>query len=378
MLKIKVVSDYDGFRKRRDAWEELLSRSGADNVFLTYEWVDACIRHFYKDQRLLILYVFEGDRPVGIAPLVIRKYGYFGLPVKAVSFIGTIISDRMDFILDGNKKEIMASILEYLMGINPEWDFIDFQEMAEHTGNAETIKAWLKDRKVLKIIGPPVKSFFIHFNGNKDSSCRKFSRNLRAGLNKIKNRGSGSDARFERYINKDMGQDGLFYTMNTIEDLSWKGEKRLGIFSKENTRDFHREIFDTFSKKRWLDISVLSLNEKPIAYAYSYIYGKRSYVYNIAFDKRYSDLSPGTALTWWILKDSLDRGLSEFDFIRGGDSWKNRFTQDFKTHNRVRIFKRNPYCRFLYFLQARVMPYMKSKKSLYKTWMKIKEKMEWE
>lgn len=378
MLRIAEVSNYDEFTKRRDAWEDLLSRSGIDNIFLTYEWVDACIRYFCKGQRLLILNVFKGDRLVGIAPLMIRRYKYFGLPVRAVFFIGTIISDRMDFILGGHKEESIALIMDYLIDMKSDWDFIDLQEIAEHTASREIIEAWLKGRKLLNIIGPSTKSFFIEFNENKDYFYETFSKGFNAGLKKIKKKDPDSNAEFKRYINKDIETEKLFSVLTEIERHSWKAERQSGIFSKEDSTNFHREIFDIFSKKRWLYLSILSLDEKPIAYVYNYLYGKRSYNYSIAFDKRYSKLSPGTILMLWTLKDSLMRDLSEFDFARGEGSWKKMLTQDFKVHNRVRIFKDTLYCRFLYCLQSRIMPYMKGKKNLHGAWMKIKDKMGWQ
>ena len=379
MLKIVEVSCYDEFTKRRDAWEDLLSRSGMDNIFLTYEWVDACIRYFCKGQRLLILNVFKGDRLVGIAPLMIRRYKYFGLPVRAVFFIGTIISDRVDFILDGNnKEESLTLIMDYLMDMKSDWDFIDFQEMAEYTGNAKIIETWLKNKKILNIVGPSTKSFFIEFNENKDYFYETFSKGFNAGLKKIKKKDPDSNAEFKRYINKDIETEKLFSVLTEIERHSWKAERQSGIFSKENSTNFHREIFDIFSKKRWLDLSILSLDEEPIAYVYNYLYGKRSYNYSIAFNKGYSNLSPGTALMWWALRDSLARDILEFDFTRGEGSWKQGLTQDFKVHNRIRVFRNGLYGRFLYCLQSRIIPYMKSKKNQHGAWMKIKEKMGWQ
>lgn len=377
MLRLTCVSHYDEFTRYKDAWEDLLSRSAIDNVFLTYEWVDACIRHFYKDEILLILNVFNGDRLVAIAPLIIRRYRYFGLPVRVVSFIGTMISDRMDFILDSNKKEGISLIMDYLMDMKSDWDFVDFQEMAEYTGNAQIMKAQLKDKRVLNIIGPSTKSFFIGFNGNSRPFYRRFSKKFNKRLKEMNRSNSAYNVRFKRYINKDIETKRIFSDLKAIEGSSWKGKKGLGIFSKADTRNFHREIIDTFSKKKWLDLSVLSFEERPIAYVYNYLYGKRSYNYSIAFDKKYLRVSPGSMLMLWVLRDSISRDVLEFDFARGEGLWKQRLTQDFKAHNRIRIFKNNIYSRFLYYLQSRVMPYMKSKKTLHEAWFRIKEKMGW-
>src|SRR3989338_1398324 len=103
MLKISRISNYNEFKIYSERWQDILSRSKISNVFLTYDWIGACIKHFHEHDRLLILNVFDNERLVGIAPLMIKKYKWFGLPVKTVFFIGTSISDRMDFILDGNK-----------------------------------------------------------------------------------------------------------------------------------------------------------------------------------------------------------------------------------------------------------------------------------
>ena len=379
MLRIAEVSHYDEFTKCRDAWGDLLSRSRIDNIFLTYEWIDACIRYFCKGQRLLMLNVFNGNRLVGIAPLMIRRYKYFGLPVRAISFIGTIISDRMDFILDGNnKEESLTLIMDYLMDMKSDWDFIDFQEMAEYTGNAKIIEAWLKNKKILNIDGPSTKSFFIEFNGNKNSFHQRFSKKFNTQLKKTKSKSIDSNIEFKRYINRDIKAEEIFSNLNLIEGSSWKAERQSGIFSKEDTMNFHREIFNTFSKKRWLDLSILSLDKKPIAYVYNYLYGKRSYGYSMAFNKEYSKLSPGTVLTCWVLRDSLARDILEYDFSRGEGLYKQGLTQDFKVHNRIRVFRNGLYGRFLYCLQSRVMPYMKDKKNLHGAWMKIKEKIKWQ
>ena len=139
-MKIEEVSDYKRFQDYKAEWEGLLSRSDVDNIFLTHDWIDSCIKHFYRNDRLLILNVSNGGRLVGIAPLVIRRDRYFGLPVKTISFIGTSISDRMDFILDGDKEEIIALIFDYLLSMKEDWDIIDLQEFPEYTGNIKAVE----------------------------------------------------------------------------------------------------------------------------------------------------------------------------------------------------------------------------------------------
>lgn len=377
MPSIIRVSDYSGFKNYKDRWEELLSRSHADNIFLTYEWIDACIRHFCSKEKLLVLNIYNGDRLAGIAPLMIRRHKYFGLPVRSVCFIGTGISDRMDFILYQDKEEIVTVAMDYLMGIKSEWDFINLEEMPEKSGTFEAIRKYLIQKRVTSFFGPKKKSFYIVTGKDKGALSSDFSKKFSRKFKKVANKYGDLKLGFERHIGIGMPQDSIFPELEAIENRSWKGDERSGIFSRPDSAGFHKDILNKFSKSGFLDLSLLILDSRPIAYMYNYIYSKRSYNYSIAHDKRYCTISPGTLLMLWTISDSQSRGIEEFDFTRGEDDWKTRFTSDFRMHERARVFKDSLYSRVLYFLQARIMPYMKNKKLLYNLWMNLKRRLGW-
>lgn len=377
MLKITRISDYSGFKDCKCMWDDLLSRSHADNIFLTHEWIDACIRHFFSNEKLLILNVRDEDRLTGIAPLMIKRHRYFGLPVRSVCFIGTGISDRMDLIAEGERNETVSMVMEYLMAIKSEWDFIDMEEVPDQAGTVQAIERYAAENRVMNISGPPKRSFYIAMDSAKEI-CREFSKKFHRKFKKVNNKWHGLDLGFERHTGNGRAEGGVFSELNAIEARSWKGEGHSGIFSRSDSLDFHREIFSKFSKDGRIDLSILNLDSMPIAYIYNYLYGKRSYNYSIAYDKRYSRLSPGTLLMLWTLADSPSRGIVEFDFARGEGDWKARFTRDFRLHNRARAFKDTAYSRFLYYLQSGIMPCMKRKKYIYNLWMRLKGWLGWD
>lgn len=377
MLSIVRISDYHEFRNYKERWDDLLSRSDTDNIFLTYDWIDACIRHFFNKEVLLILNIFYEDRLIGIAPLMIKRGRYLGLPVRTLCFIGTGISDRMDFIVEGNKGEAAVSIMDYLMSIKSEWDFINMEEMLDGTDTIRAIESYIAERSITNIFGPSKKAFFIAMDRAKGKISQRFSKKFHTKLKKINNKWQGLNLTFERYAGSGTSGEKLFSVFHDIENKSWKGDRQSGIFSKPVSSNFHREILSKFSKDGCLDLSVLNLNERPIAYIYNYLYGKRSYNYSIAYDKKHFNISPGTLLMLWALSDSSARDIVEFDFARGEGEWKARFARDFRLHNRVRIFKKAPYSRLLYYLQSRFMPYMRRKRYIYNLWMKLKGWLGW-
>ena len=377
MLKI-VKINHNELENYKDAWQELLLKSKIDNIFLTHDWISLCIRHFFMPQDLLILTVFSGDTLVGIAPLMIKKYKYFGLPVKSVCFIGTTISDRMDFILHGNKEEIIELIMGYLMKIKNKWDFVDLEELSSQTGTVKAVETYLAGNHIINMLGPSKKSFYITMDNAEGDISREFLKKFHRKLRKVNNRYPGLNLSFKRYAGDEVLEDNVFSEVSALENRSWKGDERSGIFSKFSSTGFHREVFSKFSENGLIDLSVLNLDARPIAYIYNYLYGKRAYCYNIAYDKKYANLSPGTLLILWTLHDSSLRDIVEFDFARGEGDWKSRFTKDFRLHDRIRIFKNTAYSRFLYYLQSKVMPYMRKRKSIYNLWMKLKGWLKWE
>ncbi|MBU1852903.1 MAG: GNAT family N-acetyltransferase [Candidatus Omnitrophica bacterium] len=374
MLNINRISDYEEFRDCKAMWDDLFVRSGTDNIFLTFEWIDAYIRHFLKKKGLFILKILDDKRLIGIAPLMIRRYGCFGLPVRVMSFIGTLTSDRMDFIMEGDRKKGIDLVLDYMMDTETKWDIVDLQEITDSTQSTDIINTWLNDRKQKNILGPPKRNFFIDFSGKNGLSCsERFSRRFREKYRRVNNKETGLNLEFENYRNGKIGVERLFSDICMIEGYSWKGRQRKGIFSKPDSKAFHREIFDRFSKKGWIDISIMKSNGTPIAYKYDYFYSQKLYDYNHSFSETSSHLSPGTMLFLWALKGYAEEGILEFDFLRGEEEWKGMLANNFRVHDRIRIFRNTFYSRCLYCLYAKLIPYLKSKKAIRSVWMKIRE-----
>jgi CelD/BcsL family acetyltransferase involved in cellulose biosynthesis len=355
---IKTITSYEEFRAHKDAWEDLCSRSGAKNIFVTYDWIDAYIKHIKKNEKLLIMNILKGDRLEAIAPLMIKKDNYLGLPSRVVSFLGRPVSDRMDFIANGHKEEAVKFILDHLVSIKSDWDIIELREIAEDTGTMKIIERWMRANGFSGINGPSARSFFIRFGKDKEKIVRVFSEKFKRKIGKLNSKAVRSKLDFRNYTDSDARK--MFNDMEAIEKQSWKGIGRTGIFSKGDTRNFHRELSDRFSgKDKGIDVSILSFDKNPIAYIYSYYYEKRLHVYSVAFDKRYSRLSPGSMLMFWRLANASDIDFSELDLLRGDEAWKSEIAQSFRTHNSVKIFKKSAYPMFLYNLQARVVPCVK-------------------
>lgn len=364
-LAIQEISTLDGFKDIEKEWNTLLEKSKLNNFFLTFEWLSTWWKYFPMNSKLFILKVMYKDQLIGIAPLIIRQERLRGLAVNTVLFMGTKISDRMDFILTRYKKESLLAVLKYLIKNSSRWDYMDLQQISKGTGNFYVLQECIKELRLPAIFGPEFKVFYASLRGNRKDFMKTLSKNTRKQLRKAENRANKiqSPFTFKRFINKaDTAPctEDLLSEMERIEDISWQGQSRLGIFSETNSRLFHHEIIKSYIKKGLIDISVLAANGKNIAYTYNYYYGNRIYSYNLAYDSQYRRLSPGIVLMTYNLKDSFNYKIDEFDFLRGEEQWKRSLTSNYEIHARTKIFNNRAYSRFLYMSM--------------RTWMGLKER----
>ncbi|MFI4875156.1 MAG: GNAT family N-acetyltransferase, partial [Blastopirellula sp. JB062] len=71
MLRVVEINDIEALTTIRANWRKLWLETPHASFFQTLEWLRIYWRHFGRRQRLRVLTVLEGDRMIGIVPLVI-------------------------------------------------------------------------------------------------------------------------------------------------------------------------------------------------------------------------------------------------------------------------------------------------------------------
>ena len=97
-MRIETIRDAAVFDLMREEWNELLSDSRSESVFLTWEWLHTWWNHLAGDDRLALLTVRSESELIAIAPFKTSGSGSFGL--SRLSFLGTgrVGSDYLDII----------------------------------------------------------------------------------------------------------------------------------------------------------------------------------------------------------------------------------------------------------------------------------------
>jgi CelD/BcsL family acetyltransferase involved in cellulose biosynthesis len=71
-----------------------------------------------------------------------------------------------------------------------------------------------------------------------------------------------------------------------------------------------------------LRLGVLELDGQPLAEIMCFDYNGCIYLYNSGYDPQYTALSAGLLSKVLAIKDSIEKGKSRFDFLKGAETYK--------------------------------------------------------
>lgn len=101
-----------------------------------------------------------------------------------------------------------------------------------------------------------------------------------------------------------------------------------GLFRTPALCRFHRQAARALAARGAARVYVLRQRQQPIAALYGLEAGGRFLYFQSGFDPAFTRLSPGTVLLSLVIEDCIRRGLKEFDFLRGEEMYKSRWTAE--------------------------------------------------
>jgi CelD/BcsL family acetyltransferase involved in cellulose biosynthesis len=312
------INDYSDFISLEERWNEVLQRCN-HTIFSTWEWLSTWWKHFGNNKKLVLLLAEENDKIIGIAPLMYSVHAMFGLRRGKIEFIGTPHSDYNNFIITGKNEECMKLFIDYLYNFPEKWDCIDLIDIPE---NAECLPFLTKISKNLKLIHKcpysPLPESYETFLKSLSSNKRKYIKN---GIRRLE---KTFQVELVDYSRAQSCAEGMHYLFE-LHQKRWKSVGFSGAFSDPKGRNFNLDIAKSFSQKNWLSLYILKLSGKPAAADYGFKYQSKYYAYLPGFDPKYSRYSVGNMLRAYMINKFIQEGLTEFDFMRGAEAYKDRW-----------------------------------------------------
>jgi CelD/BcsL family acetyltransferase involved in cellulose biosynthesis len=331
--------NFEQFLNYKAEWDDALQRSGDNHIFLTWEWLSTWWKHFGNERIFRLITVCDGEKLIAAAPLMSSKYKLAGLKLTKMELVGTPAADYQTFLLADKKAECASLMLDYASGKGSRWDCIEFEDVPEDSETLKTLDACspqkLKfEERNLNIC--PYITLPTRFEDYLQGLGSNFRRNLRRWEKKTK-----SDFKLDFHIHKDLNTlDKAMRKFFYLHQIKWQSENRAGVFANQKFREFHLSVARSFAEKGWLNLCFLTLNDEPVSAIYAFKYRNKMFNYLTGFDPKYSEYRVGHLLFLYSIKDSIEKGLSEFDFMRGDESYKQQWNTLIRNNLEVRTVKR--------------------------------------
>ncbi len=326
-LTVQTVTEAAGLAGLTDEWRFLAEVCPFATVFQSYEWNAAWWRHYGRrpGRRLHLLCFREAaqGRLVGLAPLMTSFW--YGTPLRRLSFLGTGASDYLDIIAAPGYETAVITAFYAALGQGSGWQIADLQQL-RHGG---LLRAYPPTEDgaltIFETDGEPCP--YLVLPEDWDALTRQFGKKTRANI-----------GYYDRGLRKIYEVDVVAVTqpeelddeMARLFDLHqrrWNQRWLPGVFGSKGVQNFHRDAARSLLESGMLRLFCLRLDGVTQASLYCFAFGDRVCYYQGGFEPTLAKWSLGTVLTSHALQSAIGEGRAVFDFLRGDEPYKAKWTR---------------------------------------------------
>jgi CelD/BcsL family acetyltransferase involved in cellulose biosynthesis len=304
------------FAQLEAEWNALLQASGADSLFLTWDWLHTWWTHLRGSRQLYLLTVRSGAELVALAPLALAPVRLRRLvPLRNLEFLGagTVGSDYLDLIA------------------RPGWEDAALEAISDHVAQKRLMirlserldpHGWTwreASRDVCPFIRLEGQTWESYLSTLGSAHRYNFQRRL-------KNLYRRHDVELRRVTSEDERGPALARLVQ-LHQARWDPRGGSEAFAP-GLVSFHEEFTRRALARGWLRLSELRLDGRPVAALYGIRYGRTFSFYQSGFDPAFAKESVGLVLMGVTIRSAIEEGASEYDLLHGDESYKSQWARE--------------------------------------------------
>lgn len=342
-LTVELISSEEGLPALENDWNRLSACSESPNVFVSYTWFRVWVRQLIADGnrgRLepYVLLIRQEEVVVGIVPLVRRTFSRFGLRMRKLEF-ATYHSDYNEFVVGQDVRALTEAAFDYLFRAARDWDLIDLAELRANDGQAAFLEAAATKAGLPYRLFPSAEGcLYMAIEAPwAETQKKKHLRFARRAFQRLEER--AAEGFRLRVVEQPHLETDLLQRMIAVEAQKRVDSQLSAPFIGAYPGAF-QSLVNTLGPQDLLAIVVVEKDDELIAYRMLYRCGTKLWDYQTAYHHGYSEISPGTLLLCASIDYGFQRGYNEFDFLRGMDDYKQRWTKEFRRNEHMILWNR--------------------------------------
>ena len=326
-MNVKIITNTIELENIQEKWNVLQERS-MSTFYDTYQFKSAWWSSYKddSDKSLFVITVFENDKLIGLAPLLISSKKENFISYKELEFLGE--GDYRNVLIDVNNNsfKILNLIFKTIEDNKDKWDRVNLTHISNNTDLAKYILTQTKYNKYLKyLVECPILNFNKYFNFEEykkefvSSSANKYRNKLKREIG---------------YRFKVIKENSIF---DEIVELHKKEQKYLNYKNKSKNRyslyedpKRYKYIEELYSKSQDIITFIIEdMDGNIIIYDTCYLWNKVLHSWNMAFDPKYQKYNVGRIINFEIMMYAFEnKEISMFDFGCGRYPWKFEWTDE--------------------------------------------------
>jgi CelD/BcsL family acetyltransferase involved in cellulose biosynthesis len=321
-MHIREINSIEELTPLRPVWRSLLEQTPQANFFQSLDWLEVYWSHFGAGQRLRVLVIEDCGETIGILPLVVRqertKVGRLRFATYPLDYWGSFYGP-----IGAIPAEAWTVGIGYLRSTPRDWDVLEPRWVGAEYDDCARIDQVLRDAGMPPVITSFDSTAVIDLVGTWDQylsqRTAKWRNNSKRWNRRIAEFGDVTYLRYRPAAGKDADPRwDLYDQCRRLANSSWQGSSQTGTtLTHESVADFLRDMHAAAARCGGLDLNLLYLNDRAVAFAYNYHFRGQVFGLRIGYDPQIKSAGAGNLLYGRIIEDSFRRGDWRYDMGPG-------------------------------------------------------------
>ena len=282
-------------------------------IFILPPWLEVWWHDFGSEAELYLGAIRKDGTIAGIAPLLLRG--------AEASFIGsTDLCDYLDFVIvPGKEGDFFNILLDDLQGRGIRR--LNLGPLRPNSSVLSYLVGIAKNRNYDVSRNVEDVSLELDLPATWQEYLNTLTQKQRHEVNrKLRRLGEAGVVNY-RVVEDN---DSILDSIDLFLRLFRQSREDKAIFLTNQIESFFRSLIEATARPGLLRFGILELNASPVAVVMYFDYNNSVFLYNNGYDPRHSSLNVGLISKVLCLKDSIERGRSKFDFLKGAEEYKHR------------------------------------------------------
>jgi CelD/BcsL family acetyltransferase involved in cellulose biosynthesis len=332
--RVQLVTELSEVEALADEWRALAERRG--NIFLTPEWFLASLRHCAPGWQPHVIVARTPDGTLRGLLALISSHSDGGRELRF-----SPVGDHFHPVADASDEVAVAMAAASVLAKSEGGLRSLLLDNVDAEGAWWRALAGASPAPLATVERSNASLPFVELAGlSWDEYLSGRSRQLRSQLGrKLRSLRREHDVRFRR--TRDLEEvPGDLLTLFSLHDARWAERSERSSLADPAVRAFHLEFASAALRGGWLRLFVMEVDDVPVAALYGWLIGGRWSYYQAGFDPEWSRHSPGFLLLAETIKEATEEGASEYDMLRGDETFKRRFATSSRTVRTVLLAPR--------------------------------------